>query len=48
LTANRQVENHRNLFPTIWAIEGMFHVSSGNSDPPNSGNSEPSSKGPKK
>jgi hypothetical protein len=25
LTANRQVENHRNLFPAIWATEGVFH-----------------------
>ena len=25
LTANRQVENHRNLFPAIRAIEGVFH-----------------------
>ena len=37
LTANRQVENHRNLFPAIWAIEGMFHsgvcVIAGSQDP---------------
>ena len=25
LTANGQVENHRNLFPAIRAIEGVFH-----------------------
>jgi hypothetical protein len=25
LTANGQVENHRNLFPTIRATEGVFH-----------------------
>jgi hypothetical protein len=25
LTANRQVENHRNLFPAIRATEGVFH-----------------------
>jgi hypothetical protein len=25
LTANREVENHRNLFATIWAGEAMFH-----------------------
>jgi hypothetical protein len=25
LTANRQVENHRNLFPTIGAGEGVLH-----------------------
>ena len=25
LTANRQVENHRNLFPAIWATEGVLH-----------------------
>ena len=25
LTANRQVENHRNLFPTIWASKEVFH-----------------------
>jgi hypothetical protein len=25
LTANRQVENHRNLFPAIWATEELFH-----------------------
>jgi hypothetical protein len=27
LTANRQVENHRNLFPAIRATEGVFHRS---------------------
>jgi hypothetical protein len=25
LAANRQVENHRNLFPTIRAMEGVFY-----------------------
>jgi hypothetical protein len=28
LPANRQVENHRNLFPTIWAGKGVFHLMS--------------------
>jgi hypothetical protein len=25
LTAHGEVENHRNLFPAIWAVEGVFH-----------------------
>jgi hypothetical protein len=25
LSPNRQVQDHRNLFPTIGAIEGVFH-----------------------
>jgi hypothetical protein len=25
LSSNRQVENHRNFFPTIWAGKGVFH-----------------------
>jgi hypothetical protein len=28
LTANRQVENHRNLFPAIRTTEGVFHRNS--------------------
>src|ERR1700676_179722 len=28
LTSNRQVENHRNFFPAIWAVERVFHQKS--------------------